>query len=310
VVDYVPADRESSTELSALAQQSEREGHAELTGTLVNVRQEMRRGDVQTVDDQRLSAKTVTEGEMSRRHAPSGMWGTATHLGHTRARNEDTIVVEPELGLFAILDGMGGEASGDMASGLAARTLTAFVRDNLDARDVRLRDLLEAAFHAAAVAVHDVAIASEEHRGMGTTAVACLLGRARERWIAHAGDSRAYLRRDHRLHRLTRDHTISQQYLDEGRPLSAEGTAIYKHILTRNLGQEHGVVPDVVVDTLQAGDRILLCSDGLNDALSDDEIQEILGSRESPSYIARRLIDAALAGPCRDNVSVVVLDAE
>jgi serine/threonine protein phosphatase PrpC len=139
--------------------------------------------------------------------------------------------------------------------------------------------------------------------------VACLIGAAREVLVAHAGDSRAYLLRDHRMRKLTRDHTISQQYIDEGRPLSPEADAIYKTVLTRNLGQERGVTPDILEETIVAGDRLLLCSDGLNDALPDEAIHEILGSREAPSGIARRLVEAALAGPCRDNVSVLVLDA-
>lgn len=257
----------------------------------------------------RSSATMVMEGEISGRHAVSGLWGTATHRGHLRRRNEDTILVEPNLGLYAVLDGMGGMVSGDVASDLAARTLAAFVRQNLGAQELRLRDLLEAALNAAAISVNDLATNSAEHRGMGTTVVACLVGPTREVSIAHAGDSRAYLLRDHQLRQLTRDHTISQQYLDEGRPLSAEADVIYKSILTRNLGQERGVVPDVLEETLEVGDRLLLCSDGLNGALIDEAILQMLSSRETPSHIARRLIDAALAGPCRDNVSVLVLDA-
>jgi protein phosphatase len=255
--------------------------------------------------DQTLSAKTVMEGEMSRRDSLRGLWGTATHPGHSRARNEDAILVEPDLGLYAVLDGMGGAASGDVASDLAARTLAAFVRQN-SGEQLRLRDLLEAALNAAAIAVHDLGVESDDHRGMGTTVVACLIGPALEVLIAHVGDSRAYLLRSHRLRQLTRDHSLTQQYLDEGRPLPPN--ANYKHIITRNLGDERGVVPDVVEETLEAGDRLLLCSDGLSDALPDEVIQQILSSRETPSHVARRLIDAALAGPCTDNVSVLVLD--
>ncbi|MGH2907019.1 MAG: PP2C family protein-serine/threonine phosphatase [Solirubrobacterales bacterium] len=258
----------------------------------------------------RLSATTVMEGEMSRRGTASGLWGTATHQGHLRTRNEDAILVEPDLGLYAVLDGMGGAAAGDVASNLAARTLAAFVRENLGTQELRLYDLLEAALNAAAIAVHDLATDSTEHRGMGTTVVACLIGPARQVSIAHAGDSRAYVLRDQRMRQLTRDHTISQQYIDEGRPLSPEAHAIYKTVVTRNLGQERGVAPDLIEERLEVGDRLLLCSDGLNDALPDEAIQQILSSRDAPSHIARRLLEAALTGPCRDNVSVLVLDLE
>ena len=257
----------------------------------------------------RLSAATVMEGEMSRRDVVSGIWGTATHQGHVRTKNEDTILVEPDLGLYAILDGMGGAASGEVASNLAARTLAAFARGNLGTQELRPRDLLEAALNAAAIAVHDLATSIIQHRGMGTTVVACLLVAARKILIAHAGDSRAYRLRDHRMQQLTCDHTISQQYINEGRPLPPELAAYYKTVVTRNLGEERGVAPEVLEEeTLEAGDRLLLCSDGLTDALSDETIQEILSTRESPSHIARQLVEAALAGPCRDNVSVLVLD--
>jgi PPM family protein phosphatase len=261
-------------------------------------------GGMLTVN-QALSTRMATEGGMWRRDVP---WGTATHKGHVRTRNEDALLVESELGLYAVLDGMGGAASGDVASNLAARTLATFVRQNLRTQELRLRDLLEAALNTAAIAVHELATNSTEHRGMGTTVVTCLLGAAREILIAHAGDSRAYLLRDHRMRQLTRDHTLWQEYIDDGRPL-ADTNAYLKRVVTRNLGQDPGVAPDVLEETLEVGDRLLLCSDGLNEVLPDEVIQQILSSPDAPSHIAQRLVETALVGPCPDNVSVLVLDA-
>jgi PPM family protein phosphatase len=256
----------------------------------------------------RLSATTVMEGEMSRRIAPSGLWGTATHQGHTRPNNEDAFVVEPDLGLYAVLDGMGGENSGEVASALAAKTLAEFVRANLGTQGFGSRDLLESAVNAAAVAVFDMAARTPEHHRMGTTVVSCLFCPAGQVLIAHAGDSRAYLLRNRQMRQLTRDHTLWQQYADEDRELSVNGDLMLKHILTRNLGAERGVVPDIFEETLEADDRLLLSSDGLHEAVSFETMQQILSARESPSHIARRLIEAALGGPCPDNVSALVLD--
>lgn len=255
-----------------------------------------------------MNAATVIEGEVVSRDSLSGRWGAATHRGHTRARNEDTILAEPDLGLYAVLDGMGGAASGDVASHLAARSLASFVRESPDSGKHRPTDLLRAAIESAAIAVYDLAHDITEHQGMGTTVVACLLGPARRISIAHAGDSRAYLLRGQRMCQLTCDHTVWQQYLNEGRVLPPETAAFFKTVLTRNLGEEHGVAAEVLEETLEAGDRLLLCSDGLNDALPDEAIQHVLASREAPSHIARRLIEAALAGECRDNISALVLN--
>lgn len=246
------------------------------------------------------------EGDASRQTATMQLWGVGTDRGHVRAINEDTLVVEPELGLYAVLDGMGGAASGEVASRVAADMLIDCVRRDLGTQELHLRELLGLAIDAAAAAVYDVAANEDRHRGMGTTIVACLFGQARQVVIAHAGDSRAYLLRKDCMRQLTRDHTLWQEYADAGRVPSDENVRL-KHILTQNLGDARGVVPEVLDLALEDDDRLLLCSDGLYEAVSCEQMRQLLGSAQTPDDIARQLIDLALNGPCSDNVSALVI---
>ena len=254
-----------------------------------------------------IEASTPMKDEALRRVAIRHAWGARTHRGNVRATNQDSLVVEPELGLYAVLDGMGGAASGDVASRLAAEQLVDFVRQNyLGRQHLPLRDLLESAIDAAAAAVFDLAASDASHHGMGTTVVACLFGHTGQVLVAHAGDSRAYLLRNRDMRQLTRDHTIWQMYIEEGRVL-CEGERFLKAMLTRNLGEVRGVMPDVLEQALEAGDRLLLCSDGLHEAVPVEVMVEILGSTHAPADIAQQLIDTALSGACSDNVSALVI---
>src|SRR5262245_2114191 len=158
-----------------------------------------------------------------------------TNVGKVRTTNEDALIVEPRLGLYAVLDGMGGANAGDVAAQLARDTIRDFVLH----RRVTLAplQLLEAAILAASTAVHLAAQHQRERHGMGTTVVACLIVDPRNVVIGHVGDSRAYLLRDGRLQSLTRDHTIVEEMVARNL-LTAEEAARhpYKNVLSRNLG--------------------------------------------------------------------------
>jgi PPM family protein phosphatase len=185
-----------------------------------------------------------------------------SHVGKVRTTNEDALIVEPRLGLFAVLDGMGGANAGDVAAGIARDTIRDFVHQRR--AQFAPRGLLEAALVAGSTAVYAAAQAQRERHGMGTTAVACLIVDPVHVVIAHVGDSRAYLLRAGRLQALTRDHTIVEELVERGVLAADEAERHpYKNVLSRNLGAR----PDARVDTLElelrAGDRLLLCSDGL-----------------------------------------------
>ena len=237
----------------------------------------------------------------------------ASHPGHRRTSNQDVFVVDPELGLYAVLDGMGGTNSGDAAARIARSELISSVRQQGAAAHGAqgAPDVLEVAIDAAARAVYTAAASTEEYKGMGTTAVACRFIAPRHMVFGHAGDSRAYLLRGELLELLTLDHTVAQELVTAGR-LTAEEAEQWpgKHVLTRNLGDTNGVQPEMRVLELEPEDRLLLCSDGLHGELPDDVIRTMLASGESPVVTAHRFIEAVLDGAARDNVTAVVLAAE
>jgi serine/threonine protein phosphatase PrpC len=244
-----------------------------------------------------------------------------THVGKVRTTNEDSMIVDPQRGLYVVLDGMGGANAGDIAS----QTARDAIRDFITQRRLTMepKSLLEAAIQYGCAAVFNAAQAARERHGMGTTVVACLVvdpaGRSESApvhaWpkravVAHVGDSRAYLLRHGRLQSLTRDHTIVEELVDRG-VLGAEEAERhpYKNVLSRNLGAK----PETKVDCFELdvlpGDRLLLCSDGLYGYASTEAMQYLLGSGDAPEVVARDLIDLALRGGGGDNISTIVIEA-
>ncbi len=232
-----------------------------------------------------------------------------THTGNVREGNEDTLLVEPDIGLYAVLDGMGGHMAGDVASAMARDVFHDHVRSHRTA--VAPRDLLAAAVNAASAAVHAEASRIRDRHGMGTTVVCCLMAPdGKEALIAHVGDSRAYLLREGHLRQLTRDHTVVAELIANGalRPEEAFHHP-YKSVLSRNLGAKPEAKCDLIEVALQPGDRLLLCSDGLTGFASSEAVEQILGGAPDAGDAARDLVEAALRGGGGDNVTVVVLEA-
>jgi serine/threonine protein phosphatase PrpC len=230
-----------------------------------------------------------------------------THVGRVRSGNEDSMILDPQGGLYVVLDGMGGANAGEVASQTARDAIASYVA--LHRATVEPKALLEAALQAGSAAVYTAAQANRERHGMGTTVVACLLVDHGRAVIAHVGDSRAYLLRDGRLQVLTRDHTIVEELVTRGllSPDEAERHP-YKNVLSRNLGARPETRVDVLDLELQPGDRLLLCSDGLYGYASAEGIQYLLGSGDAPEDVARDLIELALRGGGGDNVTTIVLE--
>ena len=230
-----------------------------------------------------------------------------SHRGSVREHNEDALIVDPRWGLYAVLDGMGGAASGDVAANKARDVIHEYVRARRSA--MQPRPLLEAAINAASAAVHGEAQRQKDRRGMGTTVVAVLVD-GRRATVAHVGDSRAYLLRDGHLHRLTSDHTIVAELVARGAlaPDEADRHA-YKNVLSRNLGAKPTAAVDVSEVELQPGDRLLLCSDGLYGYAPTDAVHHLVASTDPPDEVVRDLIEAALRGGGGDNVTAIVVEA-
>jgi PPM family protein phosphatase len=231
-----------------------------------------------------------------------------THTGHVRSSNEDSVIVDTRRGLYVVLDGMGGANAGDVASQTARDVIAEFVRQNRRASTTG-RVLLDAAIQAASRAVHQAATSRHDRHGMGTTVVAALMESDKRAVIAHVGDSRAYLLRGGRLIQMTRDHTIVAELVERG-AISREDADqhAYKNVLSRNLGAKPEAKVDFTEVELKAGDRLLLCSDGLYGFASADAMQYLLGSGDAPEHVARDLIELALRGGGGDNVSAIVIE--
>ena len=225
--------------------------------------------------------------------------GATTDIGRVRERNEDSILVEPPL--YVVADGMGGHRGGQVASRVALETIEKLASEG--------RGSLPDHVRGANRAVWDRSVEDERLSGMGTTLTAARVDGA-SALIAHVGDSRAYLLRDGVLRQITDDHTLVARMVKSGEITEAEAEVHpHKNVLTRALGTDESVEVDEDTITLQDGDRLLLCSDGLTGMVTEDQIQAILENSDQPQQAADRLVKAANRAGGIDNISVVVLEA-
>ena len=204
--------------------------------------------------------------------------------------------------LLVVADGMGGHAGGETASRLALETV-----ERIFARDFGEPDtLLARAFRAANDEIRRVGASDPALRGMGTTAVALLIGPLDEAWVAHVGDSRAYRLREGRFDRITEDHSWVREAIRLGEITADEAREHpMKNVLLRSIGTTPGVEASIATIDLKPQDRFLLCSDGLWGEVDDRTIAEVL-ARESPSSAVAELVDRANANGGSDNVTVQV----
>ena len=233
-------------------------------------------------------------------------------VGRRRETNEDSFLMDQGQGLFAVADGMGGHAAGEIASRLAIDTLKEALHRDAPARSgastddagVWLRDAVVEANRRIweSIRLH------EERRGMGTTVVV-LLRAGNDAVIGHVGDSRIYLLRGGSLHRMTSDHSWVNEQVKLGLLSDDEAQRHpMRNIVTRALGSRPEVIVDLVTAGVLPGDVFVLCSDGLNTMLADEEIRAILEiHRDDPETAGNALVEAANQRGGEDNVTVVVI---
>jgi serine/threonine protein phosphatase PrpC len=232
-------------------------------------------------------------------------WGGATDVGRVRPGNEDHFLARPESDLFVVADGMGGHRGGEVASEIACDAVgDAFAEHTVDG----LIDAIE----QANVAVHDAGVDDPELSGMGTTVVALAVVVHDDDEvvaIANVGDSRCYRYADGELDQVTTDHSLVADLVREG-SLSPEEAAVHpqRNIVTRVLGVNVDVPVDVFVVDPRAGDRFVLCSDGLFNEVPEPGIATVLRRLTDPDDAAHELVRLAVEGGGRDNVTVVVVD--
>ncbi|MEE1754395.1 Stp1/IreP family PP2C-type Ser/Thr phosphatase [Streptomyces sp. SP18CS02] len=230
-------------------------------------------------------------------------FAAGSHKGMIREGNEDSGYAGPRL--LAIADGMGGQAAGEVASSEVISTLV-----TLD-DDVPGSDILTSLGTAVQRANDQLRVMVEEDpqlEGMGTTLTA-LLWTGQRLGLVHVGDSRAYLLRDGVLTQITQDHTWVQRLVDEGRITEEEATTHpQRSLLMRALGSGDHVEPDLSIREVRAGDRYLICSDGLSGVVSHQTMEEALASYQGPQETVQDLIQLALRGGGPDNITVIVAD--
>ncbi len=239
-----------------------------------------------------------------------------TDVGRRRDHNEDALLVDEELGLFVVADGMGGHAGGGTASTLAVETIRAEIErirreepalfgSDAEGEENPLPDLLGHAVERACAVIFERAQADTDLTGMGTTVTAVLVD-GRSAFIAHVGDSRAYLVRSGHIYQVTQDHSLVAEQLRLGAISPDEARrSRFKNIITRSVGFEPSVLPDLMGLELEAGDAILVCCDGLSNLVEDQEILRLVDSDRSGA--PERLIDLANERGGDDNITVAVI---
>lgn len=230
-----------------------------------------------------------------------------TDPGAVRENNEDAILWDQAGGWAVLADGMGGHMAGEVASEMAGEALEQYFRQ-LSATETAglIREGLRGAVAEANRRIHEKAVADIRCHNMGTTVVAALF-RDASLTCAYVGDSRLYRYRGGELERLSHDHSLVQELVDEGMMSSEEAAeSSHKNVITRALGLEQTVEVDVVQSPLEAGDLYLLCSDGLSDKIHDAELGAYLDGADLDSMTQQLVAEAKVRGG-EDNISVILV---
>jgi len=241
---------------------------------------------------------------------PTFLASGASDVGLRRANNEDAFLVNAEIGLFAVADGMGGAAAGEVASAIFIEAAGELFDATAPATAEQASALVQEVFGLANARMISHVTAQPDHRGMGCTAE--LLVCYGERYlVGHVGDSRTYLLREGELRQITKDHSLVQQMVDQGQISAAEARHhSMKNVVLRALGADLELSLDLVRGSLFPKDLFLLCSDGLTDMLDDNAIKKALVFPVSLSEKVGLLIEGAKAAGGRDNVTVVLCQVE
>jgi len=241
-----------------------------------------------------------------------------THPGMVRSHNEDSVACDPACGLVVLADGMGGYNAGEVASGIAVSVVMTEVSHGLqnaspvergerDGEDLGV-SLLRGNIQKANASIFHAAQSQPQYAGMGTTIVSGLFYDNRVA-VGHVGDSRMYRLRGEVLETITRDHSLLQEQIDSGM-ISVEDARLSKNknLVTRAVGIDADLEPEIHVHDVMVGDIYLLCSDGLNDMVEDDDIQSTIYALQSNLPLAAdQLIQMANDNGGRDNVSVILV---
>jgi PPM family protein phosphatase len=233
-------------------------------------------------------------------------WGL-TDTGMVRSVNQDSYYIDDPKGRFFIVaDGMGGHAGGQEASQLAAKQIQTYLEEHWDAEessDILLKEAIELANQS----ILEDQNTHPERADMGTTVVLVMF--REQPWCAHIGDSRLYRLRDAQLEQITEDHTWVGLALRSGEITKDQAKVHpWRHVLSQCLGRKELYGIDVQSLDVQAGDRLLLCSDGLTEEVADESIDELLGKSNDCEEAATALVEAAKSAGGSDNITVIIVE--
>lgn len=231
-----------------------------------------------------------------------------TDIGKKRELNEDYVLVfkSPNYSLMIVADGMGGHNGGEVASEIASTSIREYIFKNFNTTEDKLELVRDAIVHANSV-VYKVSKQNNNLKGMGTTITCCLLY-DKKAIIGHVGDSRAYRITEEYITKVTEDHSFVQQLINKG-TITQEEAANHpqKNLITRAIGVDEYVMVDIVDFELKDNEIILLCTDGLTNYISEQEIKEIVLNENDP---VKTLIDTANERGGADNISVIIAQKE
>ncbi len=245
-------------------------------------------------------------------------YAAKTDVGMKRTHNEDYFSLMEDEQLFIVADGMGGHSSGEVASRLAAETVSEFYQRTKDEEATwpykmdrslsYIENRLVCGIKLANFKIYDSASKDIRFKGMGTTLVTCLIN-GDKIFVAHVGDSRCYRMRHNVLSQVTRDHSLLEDYKDAKPDMTEEEERNFPHknVITRALGMRDTVQVDIKTEDVVDGDMFLLCSDGLSGMLTDEMMQEILINAEDLERSVADLVDQANRAGGTDNVTTLVL---
>jgi len=229
----------------------------------------------------------------------------ATDIGRIRRCNEDDLAIVPEAGLFAVADGLGGLDAGDIASRIALASLRDLCLDQAATPDIDMAVWL-------GKTIVEVNRRTYEHRmtlgkNMATTLALVQLGK-QTALVAHVGDSRIYLRHANALTRITSDHSLVNALCEQGALTASQARqSPQRHVITRAIGAEPSVDPSIATVAIAAGDMLLLCTDGLTNMVTDDQIAACLCGEKEPSRMVEQLLQMANEAGGHDNITAIVV---
>jgi len=233
-----------------------------------------------------------------------------TDVGIIRSGNEDNYVMVPDRGLFVVADGMGGHAAGEVASEMAVKFIARELGSLANLSEDEVAERMRTAIRAANGAIFQRTLTELDKRGMGTTVTALVLHGVRF-LIGQVGDSRAYLLRDGRLIQLTKDHSYVQEQVDAGylTPEQARSHP-YSNVITRCVGANSEVIPDIYVGAVKAQDLFLLASDGLTGMVDDPTLAALLTADAPPDAKVDALIADANGHGGLDNITAILVQID